>query len=170
MCTLYLDLDGLGADWVRYVTTVVEPKITIEQLNSMGDDDRDMLLTDLYLAHPRLFYCLPKIKKYQQLLDFADSHFNDWYILSAGAPTHASHMTVKRDKRLWLADMFEIPKHKSIVVRNNKDKSNYANGNILVDDFIKNCNLWESNGGKAVHAQTYTYDPMNIIAKVKKLF
>lgn len=166
MCKLYLDLDGLGSDWQGYVLKKL-PFLNgdIEILNQ--HPERSAIVTKLYREDPRLFYCLAKIDKYQHLINFAKEHFEEWAILTAGAVEHPSHSTVVRDKRLWCADMFEIPEDKCIVLRKSAAKARYAKGNILVDDFMKNCKEWEKAGGTAIHATTLIYDVNTVINQIK---
>lgn len=166
MRNLYLDLDGLGSDWQGYVLSKLTQFKHISELNK--SPERERILSKLYREDPRMFYCLPKIDKYQVLLDYARANFGDnWFILSAGSNLHPKHNQVKADKRYWLADMFEVPITKTIVVRNSEDKLRYANGNILVDDFDVTCEQWNKAGGFSVYAPTLVYDPERVIAEIE---
>lgn len=169
MQKLFLDLDGLGADWGSWVVKRFDGVTTIEELNGLPFEERQQRLKAFYEKYPRTFYSLPKIRKYQQLLDYAKTYFNEWYILTAGSDAHPSHDQVVSDKQHWVADMFEVPKNKCIVVKESKDKIVYAKGNILVDDFKRNCMIWTAAGGKAILAPTTIYDPKLVIAVINKI-
>lgn len=169
MRKLFLDLDGLGADWAGFVLSCYPQLRDIGELNRYPKGTRDAMLINLYQEHPRLFYCLDKIDKYQALLDYAKANFKQWFILTAGTVHHPSHQQVKRDKRNWLADIFEVPKHRCIVVRDNNSKLDWVGKNsVLVDDYVPNCQQWIKHGGIAVHATAKNYDPEMVIANIEK--
>ena len=74
----------------------------------------------------------------------------------------------KNGKMTWLARHTGIPKRNINLVKR-ADKKLYAvtdgKPNILIDDYIKNINEWQANGGIGVHHT----DPRKTIGELKRL-
>lgn len=90
----------------------------------------------------------------------------DFRILTAYA---SWDLRSKTAKYVWMKNHFNIPMNKVLVVQR-KEKQQYAIGkdgtpNVLIDDFIKNCNEWNAAGGMSIqHVGART-----TIAKLKRL-
>ena len=80
-------------------------------------------------------------------LKLKDVELKDTYIL-----TSSPHAEADNSKRKWIKKYLPQLADKVITVRSGKEKSNYAKGNILVDDFTENLEYWNSKGGTGVKA------------------
>ena len=89
---------------------------------------------------------MPGAKRlYQKIMRY------DPYILSAFS---GRDPTSKNGKMKWLAKNTDFKKSNILLVmRSQKQKYATTNGkpNVLIDDYIKNINEWESKGGVGVH-------------------
>lgn len=66
--------------------------------------------------------------------------------------TSSPHERADKAKRAWIARYLPELKDKVICVRSGQEKANYANGNVLIDDYTDNLEHWVAKGGKAIKA------------------
>lgn len=167
---VYLDLDGVGSNWEKYVLTNHFPGKTIDYINDMDEKERADAFAKMYQKDPNLFYKLEPHAPYQVLLDEIAKLPCKRRILTACGTDHPSYDVVKYDKERYLSEHFNVPPREVIVCRASADKQHYASPRgILVDDFHRNCKEWVEGGGRAVQVKACDYDPLQVIAKIKTL-
>lgn len=136
--TLYLDLDGVMADFDRAFPAV------------FGLDHRDMADDDMWLhinGHPTFFRDLPPmagaIEFFRAIEPFSP------VILTACPKSNYAHVAAQ--KRAWIREHLSrscwvLPvlggRHKPLFM--------HTPGDILIDDFGKNCTAWAEAGGVAI--------------------
>lgn len=149
MRRIWLDMDGVLADFDGFF------------LSSFGIATKDVTKKEMWKAihgHDEFFYNLPMMEGAKELYIAAISSTElaaDVYILtSAGS---SNYMHVAEQKKRW------IQKHIDhnvtvIAVREGADKAAMVQnkGDILVDDWRKNCEAWEAVGGLAVKYENAT--------------
>lgn len=167
---VYLDLDGVGSNWGKYVLANHFPGKTIDDVNQMEAAERADAFAKMYRNDPRLFYKLEPYPPYRVLLAEIAKFPCKRRILTAAGSDHHSYEIVKYDKVRYLGEHFGVPPSEIIVCRESADKKNYAdNRSILVDDFHRNCKEWEEEGGFAIRVEQCEYDPLHVVAKIKTL-
>lgn len=163
--TCFVDLDGVGADWVTYVLSNHFKGMSIAELNA--HPDRKEMLRKMYKKEQRLFLNLPVMPQYGILLNGLTHLGVQWKILTATGDDHPCQRSAASDKLLWLKRNFGITEDKVIITNASVDKQRYANANsVLIDDYYTNCIQWESNGGHAVHVDKLWYCPKKVVESV----
>ena len=135
---LYLDLDGVFADF-----DAAFPAVFGLDHRTMADD----AMWERINAHPSFFADLPMCSG-ADVMWWAFEHLQPT-ILTACPRTNYAH--VARQKRAWVqryfgADVTVLP----VLGGHNKPLFMHAPGDVLVDDFEKNCTAWAKEGGVAV--------------------
>lgn len=135
---LYLDLDGVMADFDTHHQAnfgwVPSHDLTDEQWQAIHDQ-------------PSFFLDMPMCEGahglFQALWDYRP------IILTACPKTNYQH--VARQKRQWVKNhlgsaITVLP----VIGGHNKPMFMHAKGDILIDDYGKNCRAWEAEGGRAI--------------------
>ena len=148
MRRIFLDMDGVLADFDGFF------------LSSFGIATKDVTKKEMWKAihgHDEFFYNLPAMEGAFDLFDhaseFAGFGVNPIVLTSAGS---SNFMHVAQQKRKWIQKCFgDIT---VIAVREGADKAAMVQnkGDILVDDWRKNCDAWEAVGGLAVKYENAT--------------
>jgi 5'-nucleotidase len=141
---LYLDLDGVMADFDANF-----PATFGLDHRSMADDDMWATIN----AHPSFFRDMPQCPG---ALDF----FNEIaalnpIILTACPRTNYAHAATQ--KREWVRehlgeDLMVLP----VMGGRNKPLFMHKPGDILIDDFRRNCEAWTEAGGVAILHRNFT--------------
>lgn len=136
--TLFLDLDGVMADFDGEFPRV------------FGLDHRDLADDEMWAkinSHPNFFRSLPPMAG---ALDFFGSvkYFNP-VILTACPKSNYAHVAAQ--KRAWVREHLSpncvvLP----VLGGHNKPLFMHRPGDILIDDFGKNCVAWREHGGVAI--------------------
>ncbi|QVW55224.1 hypothetical protein pEaSNUABM29_00184 [Erwinia phage pEa_SNUABM_29] len=151
----YLDSDGVFARWRKYVLSTHFPGMTIKQFNAIPELRRRSLTREMYQRDPDLFYKLEPIEGVQRILETVDRLCDSWAILTSGSEDHYDHQLVVDSKQRWFLKHFGVPADKVIVTENSGQKASYASrGNLLVDDYGRNCREWILQGGGAIWSRT----------------
>ena len=140
MKTLYLDLDGVMADFDRHHTSIFGPMPSGDfddlhwaKIHAIPDFFRNLPLKSDALD---LFYALPMVP-----------------VILTSCP-RTGYQNVARQKRAWvrehLGDMVILP----VIGGHNKPMFMHRPGDILIDDYGKNCRAWEAEGGIAIKHET----------------
>lgn len=152
----FIDLDGLGSNWQKYVIDNHYPELTIGQLNQ--HHRRDELLIKMYRKDPRLFSKLPVINSYRAILDYLDAKGVPWNILTSASSHHTSYEVVRDDKLEYVSQHFDVSSDRVIVTESSATKVQYAKpGRVLIDDFHRNCTEWVNEGGVAIQVSPNDY-------------
>lgn len=168
LAKVYVDLDGLGADWEGYVISQHFPTMTIKELNK--HPERTQMLAEVYRKDPHLFYRLEPIPQYSELLAAIDKMNCKGFILTASGDTHPDPNMVRLDKTRWLSRYFNIPESQVIVTPTGEDKIAFASPHsVLLDDFDTNCNAFKAAGGHAILVEANTYDVKSLINELDNL-
>jgi len=135
---VYLDLDGVMADFDAHY-----PAEFGQDHKSMADDDMWAKIN----AHPSYFEDMPLCPGAADF--FAEIRHLKPIILTACPRTNYAH--VAGQKRRWVykhlgAELTVLP----VMGGHNKHLFMHAPGDILIDDYAKNCAPWEASGGVAI--------------------
>lgn len=162
MKTIYLDMDGVVADWeagaaelVGYVSEYPEKPYPPSDWEKIRN-------------HKRIFRNLPKMKRADELVELA-RRFRDelgWQLLFLTAVPHYNDIHwAYYDKVMWAFERYpDIPVHFGPY---SQDKRNHTKpGDILVDDRFDNCEGWREAGGIAVRVTKYYGEALDELRRV----
>lgn len=167
LACIYIDLDGLGANWEEYVVANHFPTMTIQQVNQLPE--RTAVMRAMYVKEPNLFYNLPTIPQFQALIDHVRSCNCKWAILTAAGTDHPHYETVRLDKVRYVSRHFDVPEERIIVAREGGDKPAFASPmSLLIDDFKRNCEAFEKAGGHSLLVEANTYDVEHVKQQIDK--
>jgi len=146
MTTLYLDMDGVVADFDEYAEHIIGP---VPGPNGIYPDEQWAKIA----ADPRLYRNLKKTPYADRLVDecrdLAATKEYELVFLTA-VPKGNDVKWAFYDKVLWVQNYFpNIPVHFGPF---SKDKWQHCQpGDILIDDRPSNINEWRVAGGIAIH-------------------
>ena len=171
MVRLYLDSDGIAANWTDYILANYLPNLTIEELNK--HPERTFILEDIYKKDPHVFKHLEPVVGfdilYSQLRELQTYTPITIKILTAIGKEHQNPEVVTEDKRIWFKHHFGIPHHDVIVVNQSEDKHYLADRHsILVDDFDDNILSWVKVGGHGILVDQNQYCPNLLYNQIKR--
>lgn len=134
---IYLDLDGVFADFYRQVESELGPN-----WQKLPDDKLWQELEKI----PHFFNTLKVLPHSLKLVTFLMYH--DLEILTAIPRPTGNLATAAADKREWVARNIS-PRIKVNTVLGGKNKANYVidEHTILIDDFERNIKVWRKRGG-----------------------
>ena len=161
MIRIYLDLDGVGADWTGYMLKNHFPQFkTIDTLNK--HPNRQTLLEQVYLDDSSVFLNLEPLPQFKVLLDKLINLKKEFpislKILTAIGSEHHNPLQVASDKRGWLRTHFNINDKDIIIVNRSNDKQYLSDPHsILIDDFDDNIVSWVKGGGHGVLVTSNNY-------------
>ena len=145
--TLYLDMDGVVADWRANAVRVIGYDC-FDPAQRYSDVDWALLRSD-----PHIFLNLPLMDQAIRLVDLARKFRDDlgWQLLFLTAIPHNNDVPwTFHDKMVWANKYFpDIPVHFG-PYSEDKYKHLRLPLDILVDDRYDNCEQWRAAGGIAV--------------------
>lgn len=149
MRRIFLDMDGVLADFDGAFLSLFGK--TCEQCESKNEMWR------LIHGHDEFFYNLPKMEGAIDLYDTAVSYSNEYsrpIILTSAGSSDFHH--VAQQKRRWIQSHIDNSAL-IITVKDGLDKAAFVHnaGDILIDDWRKNCEAWEAVGGVSVKYENY---------------
>lgn len=160
MTTIYLDMDGVVADFNSYAkkllnTDVIMHSWPTEQWNKIA-------------SNPRLYRDLEKTLEADRLVEFCKQVCNKkmWNLLFLTAVPKDNDMPwAFYDKVLWVHDRYpDIP---VMFGPHSSDKWRHCeNGDILIDDRVSNCEEWKNEGGYSI---LHEGDLDNTLSQLSKL-
>ena len=162
MKTLFLDMDGVVADWMTGAAKVVGYEMADPQAYYPPEDWAKVR------ENQRMFRHLPKMKHADQMVDIARK-FRDqcgWELLFLTAVPHYNDIHwAFWDKVLWVQDYYpDIPVHFGPY---SGDKAKHCKpGDILVDDRPSNIEEWNNAGGRGIEVK---FGELNYIAAMEEL-
>lgn len=145
MATIFLDMDGVVADFDAYA----EPIVGYKSPGGHRYNDEDWQKISV---NPRLYSILPKCHDADRLVrevqELAKQHKMSVGFLSAIPKENNLHW-VFWDKMQWVQKNY--PGVPLFLGPYSRDKQNhYTPGDILIDDRISNVEEWRAVGGKAI--------------------
>lgn len=159
---VYVDMDGVLVDffneWARLVG--------VKSYRDISKRDIPKALKKI-VDTPNFWEDLPTLSGYKELLQTIKAVKGKYKILSSPL---ANDPNVDPGKREWVRKHLGFFKPEKVIIDHNKSK--YAkkpdgSPNLLIDDFGKNVNAWQSAGGIAIkHHTTTTSNTVNAIKKV----
>lgn len=154
MQRLFLDLDGVMADFDRHFRDCFGKDPT----SKGGVDDAE--LWALVHGHGNFFRTMPIMEG--AMVFYAELLMNGFkpIILTAASKQHYAEMAVQ--KMDWVrATMGKDPLVLPVYGSSSKSLFVQNKGDILIDDYLKNCYRWEKAGGFAVHHNGNFKDTLN---------
>lgn len=140
---IYLDMDGVVADFNQYVGQLLNREIGWEG-RDLSDEEWKVVS-----SHDNLYFKLPLIKESKKLVEAAAGTGLLVMFLTA-IPRRTTMPTAESDKRKWLDVHF--PFYPVAFGPYSKDKQKWAQPlDILVDDKKSNVEEWKEAGGIAIH-------------------
>lgn len=148
--TLYLDMDGVVADWNKGAREIVG-YATSDPKQVYPDHDWEKIK-----QHEHFYLELDRLPLADELVDLARKFRDDlgWGLRFLTAIPHLNDMPMAfSDKVRWAEKYYpDIPVTFGPYSR---DKHHHAKaGDILIDDRKDNCQDWEKAGGKAIHVDS----------------
>ncbi len=144
---IYIDSDGIAADWLGYVLDNFFTDTKASLFNSLPD--RIVRTIEMYRLDPHLFYNLNPIPGFRKLLYIVEQ-IGEYRILTAGADgLHECNDVVSDDKCRWWGLHYDVSKDKVINVLNGESKIEYAKSHkdILIDDRLATIKSFVDAGG-----------------------
>lgn len=153
MNTLYLDMDGVLADFDGYARTVIKTDVDSGTGMWAHEDWRKLRTV------PNLYRNLPPMPQAHDLYNLAMRFQNElnWRVaVLTAVPKNNDIKDAFQDKFDWIAEHF--PGVRIYFGPYSKDKHTHATpGDILVDDRTSNCEEWTAAGGIAVQVRKNRY-------------
>jgi 5'(3')-deoxyribonucleotidase len=142
MTTLYLDMDGVVADFNEYAGTILNKQNIVD--DRWPDDEWNILK-----ENPRLYRNLKKTKEADTIVAFCKTYCKEkqYQLLFLTAVPKANDISwAFYDKVLWIQEYYpDIP---VMFGPYSKDKHTHCTpGDILIDDRSSNINEWIDAGG-----------------------
>lgn len=144
--TVYLDLDGVIANWAKAIFKADNKECPKEII------DLDCYWAEEFISQERIAEIMasedfwanielyPWGKKLVKIIDSAP--IKDWYFLTKSP----DHQAGKNGKTKWVKKHFPEHLDKLIIVTGNKER--YADENsLLIDDYDVNLEAWRGKGG-----------------------
>jgi 5'(3')-deoxyribonucleotidase len=146
--TLYIDMDGVVADFNGFAATVLQ--IKVEQGAQKWSVEQWAKLRD----YPCLYRYLPKTSRADDVMTLAQMFRSvlGWniYMLTA-VPKGNDVPDAFHDKILWMQKYYPSVKVRFGPFAVNK-KDHCKPGDVLIDDRISTCEEWRLAGGRAILA------------------
>ena len=159
---VYVDMDGVLVDFFTQWAKLMKVK-TYRDISKRDIPKALKKIVDT----PNFWEDLPTLSGYKELLNTIKQVKGKYKILSSPL---ANDPNVDPGKREWVRRNLGFFKPEQVIIDHNKSKyAKKADGtpNLLIDDFGKNVNAWQSAGGIAIkHHTTTTGNTVNAIKKV----
>lgn len=143
--TIYIDMDGVVADFNSYVSNILGRQIGWDQQDLTSDE------WDILAEIPNLYRHLPLIEESVKMVGLCKSFASRVNVeFLTAIPRQTTMPSAKQDKIDWINDYFPgIPVNFGPY---SKDKQKWARlGDILIDDKPSNIQEWGAAGGIPVY-------------------
>jgi len=130
-------------------------KVFVDMDGVLADFDGQPNALERFMKEPDFFLHLAPLPFAKQLNEQLANDYDareTTYILSA-SPNHMGDQA----KRRWLKAYLPNLKDENIILvrgglwdKASREKAKYAKGNILIDDYTKNLEVWEKQGGVGI--------------------
>ena len=160
---VYVDMDGVLVDFFNEWAKL----IGVKSYRDIPKKEIGKALKKI-VNTPNFWEDLPTLAGYKDLLNTIKAVKGKYKILSSPL---ANDPNVDPGKREWVRKHLNFFKPEQVIIDHNKSK--YAkkedgSPNLLIDDFGKNVNAWQSAGGIAIKHHTTT--TANTVQAIKKVF
>lgn len=163
---LYVDVDGVLADWVKEMVWAINHDEIYDQTTLNKHPEARSLIRNVY-DKDMFFFTRPPVTTFgKRLIDSLKEQEVSFKILTAVGDVHPSFEIAADSKRLWLKGMFGIPAEDVICVPLSEDKMQYANNNFLIDDYRKNIEQWEKAGGMGHQYEDHAFCVEDILFRI----
>jgi len=154
---IYVDMDGVLAGLYTYLEKIY--CIPYKELTDVEFHEQHV--------NYRIFRHIPKTQYADILIEKIIKLFGKYYILSS--PLKGFEKDCIQDKSFWIHENLSILPE-SIVF--DKDKSKYANNNILIDDYGPNLQKWVSAGGIGIKCKEKSekHDLQHVCKELDKIY
>jgi 5'(3')-deoxyribonucleotidase len=161
MNVIYIDMDGVVADFDTFVGGVLGREIGWGTSQDLTDDEWVKLA-----SIDRLYYQLPLMPDATKLVAYAKSLSTRFYIgFLTAIPRRTTIPTAQADKQAWITKYF--PGMRMDIGPYSRDKQKWCTpGDILIDDRPSNIKEWEAAGGIAIY---HTGDVSATIKHINKV-
>lgn len=141
MAQLYLDCDGVLADFVSYTREHVFGGLKPPEWENIHGADK---FWGAIKSHDRLYYKLPFMADAMELYD-AVKHLDPIILTGCHEGDYG-----REDKEQWVLEKFGASQR--IITCESKHKAVYCKpGDVIVDDWPRHRPVWEAAGGIWVH-------------------
>lgn len=168
MNTIYIDMDGVVADFDTAATDFLQTELKIDIANKQ-EGKWPPGMWERIRENTRFYRDLPKMPLADQMLDLAREFRDklDWNLMFLTAIPKGNDMPwTFWDKMMWVQARYpDIPVH--FGPYSHDKQSHCVPGDILVDDRHDNCEQWRSRGGAAVRV---THDYAQALDQLGDLF
>ena len=146
MRTIYIDMDGVVADFDTFVSSLLERPIGWEATSDLSDEEWKKLA-----SVDRLYYKLPMMPDATKLIAYIKSLNTRYHIeFLTAIPRRTTIPSAQADKQAWVDKYF--PGMKMNIGPYSHDKQKWCTpGDILIDDRPSNIEQWTAAGGIAVY-------------------
>ena len=158
---IYFDLDGVFADFFGEFAK----KCGVSSYKEYGQDFKVFLdYCEKHIHGTDFFLHLPKFEQTDKILEATSKNFGEFFILSS--PLAGDEENTARLKKEWCSKNLHIKPSEVII---SKTKTDYAEGNILIDDFGPNLEKWVAAGGIGIKykANSKNYSEKDLISSLK---
>ena len=158
MRTIYLDMDGVVADFDSYVSSLLGRKIGWESTQDLSDEEWERLA-----SVDRLYYQFPLMPDATKLVAYVKSLSTRFHVgFLTAVPRRSTIPSAKDDKQAWVDKYF--PGMRMDIGPYSHHKQKWCKpGDILIDDRPSNIEQWTAVGGIAI------YHTGDVNASIKRL-
>jgi len=158
MRTIFLDMDGVVADFDSYVSILLGRKIGWDSTQDLTDEEWERLA-----SVDRLYYQLPLMPDATKLVAYVKSLSTRFHVgFLTAVPRRSTIPSARDDKQAWVNKYF--PGMKMDIVPYSHHKQKWCKpGDILIDDRPSNIEQWTAVGGIAI------YHTGDVDASIKRL-
>jgi 5'(3')-deoxyribonucleotidase len=158
----YLDMDGVIADF--FSEAVKLSKCEVKSWREMEFRDVERVLKHIRKNEKDFFLRLKPFPTTNTLVQCIHNIAGGFTILSSPLEGYDD---CAEQKIMWLAENLLLDPDDIIITT---DKTKYANGNILIDDYGYNCRRWEEAGGFAIKYQADEAHMNEVIIPLSTLY
>ena len=158
MRTIFLDMDGVVADFDSYVSNLLGRKIGWSSTQDLSDEEWERLA-----SVDRLYYQFPLMPDATKLVAYVKSLSTRFHVgFLTAVPRRSTIPSAKDDKQAWVDKYF--PGMKMDIGPYSHHKQKWCKpGDILIDDRPSNIEQWTDVGGIAI------YHTGDVDASIKRL-
>ncbi len=161
MRTIFLDMDGVVADFDSYDSILLGRKIGWDSATDLTDEEWERLA-----SVDRLYYQFPLMPDATKLVAYVKSLSTRFHVgFLTAVPRRSTIPSAKDDKQAWVNKYF--PGMRMDIGPYSHHKQKWCKpGDILIDDRPSNIEQWTAVGGIAIYHTGDVDDSINRLNKV----